>query len=81
MKAYNVFVRSDPGNSAVVTAPNAGRAKALGLKTTYGRRIVELGARRCPDLDTDDDREGPYTGFESLDSYDCEYWGIPVRLP
>ena len=81
MKAYTVFIRADEGNSAVVTAPTAGKAKALALKTTTRRKITELGARRLPELDTDDDRIGPYTGFECLDGYDCSYWGVPVRLP
>lgn len=80
MKAYNVFVRGDQGNCAIVTAPNAGKAKYIALKTTCERSITSLGARRIPELDTDDNRSGLYTSVEALDSYDCSFWGIPVRF-
>jgi hypothetical protein len=80
VKAYKVFIRGNEGNSAYIGAESAGKAKALALKTTHDRRIVELGARRAPDLD-DIARAGPITSVEALDSYDCSYWGIPVRFP
>lgn len=79
MKAYTVFVRGDEGNSASVGARTAGHAKAIALKTTWGRSYLELSARRTPDLD-DIAREGPITSAERLDSYDCSYWGRPVRF-
>jgi len=79
MKAYKVFVRGDEGNSAYIGAENAGKAKMRALKTTHGRTITELGARRAPDLD-DIVTDGPITSAEALDSYDCEFWGAPVRF-
>ena len=51
MKVYRVHILGDDDNCAYIAAPNAGRAKALALKTTTRRRIIELGARREPLLD------------------------------
>lgn len=79
MKAYKVFIRGDEGNAAYVGAENAGKAKWRALKTTHGRKIIELSARRAPDLD-DIAKAGPLTSAEALDTYDCEFWGAPVRF-
>jgi hypothetical protein len=80
MKAYSVSLTCEPSNAAIVTAPTPGKAKVLALRTTTGRRFLDLRATRVPELDTDDDRVGPYTGAECLDGCDCSYWGIPVRF-
>lgn len=80
MKAYRVFVRGFPSNCAYVGAETAGKAKYAALKTTYGRRITDLGCHRAPELD-DIATAGPITSAEALDSYDCEFWGVPVSFP
>lgn len=79
MKAYKVYIRGDDDNCAYIGAENAGKAKYRALRTTYGRSITELAARRVPEMD-DIAREGPLSGAEALDTYDCEWWGVPVRF-
>jgi hypothetical protein len=79
MKAYKVYVRGDEENCAYVGGETAGKAKYSALKTTHGRKITDLSARRAPEMD-DIARYGPLTSAEALDSYDCEFWGRPVRF-
>lgn len=79
MKAYKVFIRGDENNSAHIGAETAGKAKARALKTTWGRCYMDLAVRRAPDMD-DIAGDGPITSAERLDSYDCSYWGRPVRF-
>lgn len=81
MKAYKVFVRGDESNCAYVGGETPGKAKYAAWKTgSRYRKITELGCHRAPELD-DIAREGPITSVEALDSYDCEFWGAPVRFP
>jgi hypothetical protein len=80
IKAYKVFVRGDQSNCAYIGAATPGKARYAALKTTTGRKFLDLDAHREPVLD-DIAEEGPITSAERLDGCDVEFWGAPVRLP